>query len=220
MLTINPYIMSGQPSQFPILPPAEFNFGFPNYLVPLQPPHEVKKSNNHKKEKVKPKNKHKSKHSKSKKSHNHKSKKSNTPPPPKIEPYCTYSVTGETYGEQKWYHCRTCGLTGNSGICEICVKKCHAGHDVTFYKYSDTQRFYCDCPDHGNCRCLPPPENLQCTFDITKGKFVEQPMYECLDCDIEHICQNCAIKFHKEHTVRVTESSYGDVCYYYKQKKW
>lgn len=219
-ISTNPYIMNPPPNQMQIQPQMQFNFGFPNYLLPLQPPPELKKSSKHKKEKTKRHDKHKSKHTKSKKSLRRKSKKPKIPPPPiKIDPYCTYSVTGETYAVQNWYHCSTCDLTGNSGICEYCARKCHAGHNVTFYKYSDSQQFYCDCPDHGNCSCMPQSEeNLQCTFEITKGKYADQPMYECLECEINHICQNCAIKFHKNHEVRVSNSTSGDVCFYYRQE--
>lgn len=130
-----------------------------------------------------------------------------------IDKYCTYAVTGTRYSEQKWYYCRTCGLTGNKGMCEICAQKCHKNHDVAFYK--NGTGFYCDCPDHGGCCCMPQSDDLQCTFVLTGGKIVEQPMYNCLDCNIQNICQNCAIKHHKNHKVHVNETTFGDVCHYY-----
>ena len=132
-----------------------------------------------------------------------------------ITKYCTYAVTGNCFGEQKWYFCRTCGLTGNNGICEICAKKCHNDHDVVFYR--NATGFYCDCPDHGNCSCMPQSDDLQCTFVLTDGKIVEQPMYNCIDCNIQNICQNCAIRYHKNHKVHVNETTFGDVCHYFKQ---
>lgn len=212
----NQYFMSNQPNQMQTMHQSQLNYNFFNPLTIPQPLASPKKAKEFKKKKTKHHDHHKSKHSK--KSHHHKPKKPPLPPiPTKIDAYCTFAITGSTYAEQKWYHCRTCGLTGNNGVCEFCAKKCHAGHDVYFYE--DADQFYCDCPDHGNCHCMPKTEeDHQCTFEMTHGKVLAQPMYTCLDCDIENICQNCAIKFHKDHTVHLNESGFGEVCYYYKQK--
>ena len=55
---------------------------------------------------------------------------------------CTYASTGNSFTEQHWYYCYTCGLTESEGCCSICVKVCHKGHDVS---YSRRSRFFCDC---------------------------------------------------------------------------
>ena len=65
---------------------------------------------------------------------------------------CTYANTGRTYIRQKWYHCRTCGLVGNLGCCEACVRSCHRGHDVSF---DGIDNCFCDCgAGEGRCRCI------------------------------------------------------------------
>ena len=67
---------------------------------------------------------------------------------------CTYSNTGRNYIEQKWYHCRTCGLVGDLGCCEACARTCHEqrGHDVFF---DGIGKCFCDCgAGEGRCRCL------------------------------------------------------------------
>ena len=58
------------------------------------------------------------------------------------EEKCTYMRTGKNFEPQHWYYCYTCGLTGDSGACSVCVKVCHAGHHVVYAKKSS---FFCDC---------------------------------------------------------------------------
>jgi hypothetical protein len=55
---------------------------------------------------------------------------------------CSYTKTSNTFSEQHWYHCWTCGLTLQEGCCAVCAKVCHRGHDITYSRYS---RFFCDC---------------------------------------------------------------------------
>jgi len=56
---------------------------------------------------------------------------------------CTFSVTNEEYFPQLMYHCKDCNLEGNLGMCEVCVKICHAGHNVT--TPTAAVGFFCDC---------------------------------------------------------------------------
>jgi hypothetical protein len=56
---------------------------------------------------------------------------------------CTHLLTGRRFVRQKWYHCRTCfGQGNNLGCCEVCVRICHAGHDVSCGGIGEC---YCDC---------------------------------------------------------------------------
>merc|ERR1711943_4932 len=41
------------------------------------------------------------------------------------EKFCTFSDTGQQHVEQDWYHCLTCGLIEQNGVCAICAKTCH-----------------------------------------------------------------------------------------------
>lgn len=66
---------------------------------------------------------------------------------------CTAKFTGEKMVYQQFYHCKTCGLTGNLGCCEACIKKCHSGHEV--YE-GRLEKCFCDCGTRSrkvNCKC-------------------------------------------------------------------
>lgn len=145
----------------------------------------------------------------------------NPPPPaenkliPKIEPVCTAAASGTKYICQKFYKCRTCNITGNSGFCEVCAKCCHKGHDV-YLNVSSTSS-YCDCPDLCRCKCMPSKtDGLRCSFETTYGCPIEQPMYQCSDCHITgdyYICQNCAIKCHHGHKLSYFPKVKDKVCH-------
>lgn len=65
------------------------------------------------------------------------------------EDECTFLRTGKKYEDQHWYYCYTCGLTGNTGVCAVCVRVCHKDHHVIYCKKST---FFCDCAlDGGAC---------------------------------------------------------------------
>ena len=74
------------------------------------------------------------------------------------EDKCTFLRTGNNFENQHWYFCYTCGLTGDSGACSVCVKVCHAGHHVVYAKKSS---FFCDCRDCGNCKFQSDLPSLQ-----------------------------------------------------------
>ena len=55
---------------------------------------------------------------------------------------CTFTVTQKEYMTQHWYHCHTCAMLDSVGVCSVCVRVCHKGHDVTYAKHGS---FFCDC---------------------------------------------------------------------------
>ena len=65
---------------------------------------------------------------------------------------CTYSVTkGDSFIKQQWFHCKTCQLEGELGMCAACAINCHKGHEI----YSKNEEAaYCDCGASGKCKCL------------------------------------------------------------------
>jgi len=63
---------------------------------------------------------------------------------------CTYLKTEKSYSYQDWFYCHTCGFEDLEGVCTVCIKTCHAGHDVTFAKNSP---FFCDCGAKGEKYC-------------------------------------------------------------------
>ena len=48
------------------------------------------------------------------------------------------------------YHCYTCGLAENTGVCSICAKVCHKEHELAYSKYG---AFFCDCGARGEAHC-------------------------------------------------------------------
>ncbi|VDP33318.1 unnamed protein product [Schistosoma mattheei] len=55
---------------------------------------------------------------------------------------CTYVATQKMFIDQHWYHCFTCNLQESHGVCSVCAKVCHSGHDLSYAKFSG---FFCDC---------------------------------------------------------------------------
>lgn len=52
---------------------------------------------------------------------------------------------------QHWYHCYTCKMVDSVGVCTVCAKVCHRGHDLTYAKYGS---FFCDCGAREDGSCL------------------------------------------------------------------
>lgn len=233
----SPFYSNLPPNQVQLTPPIYPQLNYYN-INPLSIPYleaaekedsdSKSKSKSHHKQKdkkgTKEKKDKKEKSKKSKKNKKNKKKKQKKlPKPPKIsyiQPICTCAVTDHRYIRQKWYHCRDCGLTGSEGMCEYCANHCHSGHD-TYFQYVSSSCF-CDCYDTENCR-LKQPNDLRCTFEITEGTPVDQPMYRCDDCSIEsdddYICQNCAIRLHSGHELSLVDEdeAKGKICYHYKK---
>ena len=49
------------------------------------------------------------------------------------------------------YHCHTCKMVDGVGVCTICAKVCHKGHELSYAKYGS---FFCDCgaKEDGTCQ--------------------------------------------------------------------
>jgi len=76
---------------------------------------------------------------------------------------CTFSANGYLYIPQQVYHCNTCNFVDNYGVCEVCVKKCHEGHDISGPTLS--YGFFCDCGEQTFTKtkscCNALPENIE-----------------------------------------------------------
>lgn len=66
---------------------------------------------------------------------------------------------------QHWYHCHTCKMIEGVGVCSICAKVCHRGHDVTYAKFGN---FFCDCGAKDNNFCQVKFMQVQLFIVITK----------------------------------------------------
>lgn len=66
---------------------------------------------------------------------------------------CTYTTTQREFQNQHWYHCYTCEMFDSVGVCSVCAKVCHAGHQLSYAKNSS---FFCDCgaQEQGTCAAL------------------------------------------------------------------
>ncbi|KAF5286898.1 hypothetical protein FQA39_LY00431 [Lamprigera yunnana] len=66
---------------------------------------------------------------------------------------CTFTVTQKEFMNQHWYHCHTCHMLDGVGVCSVCARVCHRGHELTYAKYGN---FFCDCgaKEDGSCQAL------------------------------------------------------------------
>lgn len=76
---------------------------------------------------------------------------------------CTFTLTQKVFMNQHWYHCHTCKMVDGVGVCTICAKVCHKGHELSYAKYGS---FFCDCgaKEDGSCMALVkrnPGSNLE-----------------------------------------------------------
>ncbi|XP_063242107.1 E3 ubiquitin-protein ligase UBR4 isoform X2 [Bacillus rossius redtenbacheri] len=103
---------------------------------------------------------------------------------------CTFTVTQREFMNQHWYHCHTCKMVDGVGVCTVCARVCHRGHDITYAKYGN---FFCDCgaKDDGSCQALvkrspqasADQQNLNTTqthSSTSQGNFGTEPMLPSL----------------------------------------
>lgn len=66
---------------------------------------------------------------------------------------CTYTITKKDFMNQHWYYCHTCMMVERTGVCSVCARVCHRGHDLSYAKYGS---FFCDCgaKEDGSCKAL------------------------------------------------------------------
>ncbi|XP_047102506.1 protein purity of essence [Schistocerca piceifrons] len=64
---------------------------------------------------------------------------------------CTFTITQREFMNQHWYHCHTCKMVDGVGVCSVCARVCHKGHDVTYAKYGN---FFCDCGAQEDNSCI------------------------------------------------------------------
>ncbi|ODM96234.1 E3 ubiquitin-protein ligase UBR4, partial [Orchesella cincta] len=82
---------------------------------------------------------------------------------------CTYTITQKEFMSQHWYHCHTCGMVDGVGVCSVCAKVCHRGHDVTYAKFGS---FFCDCgaKTDGSCLALVRRPNVSVSDGLASGQ--------------------------------------------------
>lgn len=66
---------------------------------------------------------------------------------------CTFTITQKEFMNQHWYHCHTCRMLDGVGVCSVCARVCHRGHELTYAKFGN---FFCDCgaKEDGTCQAL------------------------------------------------------------------
>ncbi|CAE8582544.1 unnamed protein product [Polarella glacialis] len=75
----------------------------------------------------------------------HRRRHDSAPPP------CTYHLAQECYSSQVWFHCKSCGLDGDVGICAPCAAVCHG--DCEGVEFAAHSPFFCDCKVAGGRCC-------------------------------------------------------------------
>ena len=61
---------------------------------------------------------------------------------------CTYVKAGNSNFDQEYFCCYTCDA--NELVCNVCIKTCHAGHDV---KFAANIASFCNCGMKGENVC-------------------------------------------------------------------
>lgn len=87
---------------------------------------------------------------------------------------CTFTLTQKEFMHQHWYHCHTCRMVDGVGVCTVCARVCHRGHDVTYSKYG---AFFCDCgaKEDGSCQVgVFPRYTLYCIQIYNDNTFHKQ----------------------------------------------
>ena len=125
-----------------------------------------------------------------------------------VNPVCSYALHGEEMIVQKFFGCRTCGLTEDRsseerwlGCCEACAYSCHRGHDIWFIGW---QKGFCDCETCAPtpCQCFP---RHGCTYLVTGETPMRQQMFLCHTCGLsredEPVCAQCAMECHFSHNL-------------------
>ena len=82
---------------------------------------------------------------------------------------CTFAATQKEFTDQHWYHCHTCSMVENEGVCTICAKVCHYGHDLTYAKRGS---FFCDCGAKGSPFCEALIRRISRTNNSKKAQFL------------------------------------------------
>lgn len=78
---------------------------------------------------------------------------------------CTFTITQKEFMNQHWYHCHTCKMLDGVGVCSVCARVCHKGHDLSYAKYGN---FFCDCgaKEDNSCQALT-KRSPQSTMETT-----------------------------------------------------
>lgn len=63
---------------------------------------------------------------------------------------CTFTITQKEFMNQHWYHCHTCRMLDGVGVCSVCARVCHKGHDLSYAKFGN---FFCDCGAKEDISC-------------------------------------------------------------------
>ncbi|KAK8863763.1 hypothetical protein M9Y10_011453 [Tritrichomonas musculus] len=132
---------------------------------------------------------------------------------------CTFKFTKGNFVIQRSYRCKTCNQQYGEGVCSVCARICHSGHELI---ETGINPFYCDCGSNGikkegfKCLCMSDNNDIsnehiidlpfeipaKCTFSFTNGKVYHQRGFSCKTCGITEenpICEVCAVKCHSGH---------------------
>ncbi|KAH0788076.1 Zinc finger in N-recognin family protein [Histomonas meleagridis] len=114
-----------------------------------------------------------------------------------MEPSLCTLVQKNPIIKQPIYSCKTCGIVDDYGICEVCAKTCHEGHELVLI--SKDAYGYCDCGTFGECKCRPPISEMKCSNMINPNGS-KQLTFFCEECGVI-CCVSCALKCHKDHVI-------------------
>lgn len=102
------------------------------------------------------------------------------------------------------FHCFTCGIFKNHGICEACAANCHINHLV---KFAGVQKFICECKNHETYKTLNVHALRDNRFICDRKVLANDDISPCYICNTcykngrKTICETCALKNHINHEI-------------------
>lgn len=106
---------------------------------------------------------------------------------------CSYTVTQKEFMNQHWYHCYTCNMVENIGVCTVCAKVCHKGHELAYAKCGS---FFCDCgaKEDNSCQALTKRTSTYTTDTLlltSSGAHQTESKWEAKDKSFASKVNNC-----------------------------
>ncbi|CAD5111184.1 DgyrCDS518 [Dimorphilus gyrociliatus] len=122
---------------------------------------------------------------------------------------CTYTVTQKEFMNQHWYHCYTCNMVDNIGVCTVCAKVCHKGHELAYAKCGS---FFCDCgaKEDNSCQALTKRTSTYTTDTMlltSTGSHPAESKWEAKDKSFASKVNNCLEGVDKTNLISIIGKS-------------
>ena len=123
-------------------------------------------------------------------------------PKPNPNEVCNIIKYSTNLLNQNMYQCMTCQFHKDQFICPTCAQICHRGHVLVRFPKGFSSG--CSCGYNQlkcACKCLSSDHRVPiCTLSLKKLVTI-QHAYSCKTCNLSVVCNACAEKCHRNHTL-------------------